>query len=227
MTEFIYKDRGKEKTLVLIPGWATDHKIFETLELDFNYFIPLNFSPFGFESELLNFLKTKGIKDISIFGWSLGGFLAASFASRYPGFIKELILVSIRKKYKSEELVNVRNSLKANKKAYLYKFYNLCLYNKEAVPGFKKDILKVYCRQLELSKLLNELDYLENAVIDIDSLKQIKELTIIHGDSDRVAPLDEVRLIKNELKNARLLILKECGHMPFLEKEFNQLLNHG
>ena len=111
-TRFKYIDRGKENFLVLVPGWASDYKIFDSLDLEYNYIVPVEFSPFDFEEILLETLKTNNIKKASIFGLSLGGFLAAKFASKYPDLIDELTLVGIRKKYKAEEIREVKNNLK-------------------------------------------------------------------------------------------------------------------
>lgn len=226
MTKFIYKDRGKKSTAVLVPGWGTDYRIFEGLDLGFNYLIPLNFSPFEFEEDLLAELKTRDLKHISIFGWSMGGFAGAYFASKHPDIVKKLILVSIRKKYRCEELKIVRDSVSANKKAYLYKFYNLCFHKKETLSAFKASLLKPYCRDLEAKKLLAELDYLETARIDVKGLKDIKDITIVHGDSDRIAPIKEAETIKNELERAVFVPVKEAGHIPFLEKGFGNLISN-
>jgi len=77
---FKYLDRGSDKTIVLIPGWATDYRIFDSLNVKFNYLLPLDFSPDTFENVILNALEEKGIEKVSLFGWSLGAFLAAEFS---------------------------------------------------------------------------------------------------------------------------------------------------
>ena len=38
--KFKYIDRQKPETAVLVPGWATDYRIFDTLDLDYNYLMP-------------------------------------------------------------------------------------------------------------------------------------------------------------------------------------------
>ena len=143
--EFRYIDRAKERLLVLMPGWACDERIFATLDLEFNYLMPLEFSPFTLKKALLERLKKDSLKKVSLFGWSLGGFVAAEFAAKYPDLIDEVILVSIRKRYNLEELAETRKSLTKNKKGYLYKFYTLCFCDKEQNNWFNKNLLKDYC----------------------------------------------------------------------------------
>ena len=103
-----------------IPGWASDHRIFTTLNLEFNYLIPLKFSPFTFEKGLLTAIKEYNTKRFSLFGWSLGGFVGSEFASRHSDLIDEIILVSIRRRYKAKELTEIKRHLNKSKKGCRY-----------------------------------------------------------------------------------------------------------
>jgi len=221
---FKYLDRGQQKTIVLIPGWATDYRIFDSLNLKFNYLLPLNFSPFTFESSILNALKEKGIGKISLLGWSLGGFLAAEFATKYPDLVQELILVSIRKKYKEEEIAGIGELLKKSKRGYLYKFYGQCFSRKISLSRFKKNLLKTYCEEFDLEYLLRTLDYLVKARINTQELAGIGRIKIIHGESDGIAPIDEAREVQEAIAGAQFLTIKDSGHIPFLEADLGKYI---
>ena len=223
--DFKYIGRNKKETIVLIPGWATDYRIFESLELDFNYLIPLEFSPFDFEEALLGALKAANVRKISLFGWSLGGFLAAAFASKHSDLVGELILVSIRKRYQPEELARIEDHLKANRIGYLYKFYQSSLPDKDEFTYFKNGLFKYYCQKLTLDYLSSTLDYFTAAVINPGSLKDIEKITIIHGEDDQIAPIGEAVEIKNGLTQAAFYSIENAGHMPFLKKDFNLCLS--
>ncbi|MBU0880591.1 MAG: alpha/beta hydrolase [Candidatus Omnitrophica bacterium] len=67
---------GAKDTMLLIPGWATDYRIFNNLNIKYNYLLPVEFSPFMFSEDLLAAMKENGIKKISVLGWSMGGFIA-------------------------------------------------------------------------------------------------------------------------------------------------------
>jgi pimeloyl-ACP methyl ester carboxylesterase len=209
---------------VLLPGWASDCRIFTPLDLGFNYLVPLEPSPFNFEKSLLAALKEYNINRISLFGWSLGGFVAAKFASSQPGLIDELILVSVRKRYKEAELAQARKALEKNKKGYLAKFYARCFSDQKELSWFKKNLLKYYCRELSLDYLLRTLDYLKNCEMKPELLDGTAKIKIIHGENDRIAPLQEALDIKNKLPRAKFVGIKGAGHIPFLKKGFGGYL---
>jgi len=221
---FKYLNRGSDKTIVLIPGWATDYRIFDSLNVKFNYLLPLDLSPFDFEVNLLKVLKEKGMKKISLFGWSLGGFLAAEFSTKHPNLIEELILVSIRKKYKQEEMAGIGELLKKSKKGYLYKFYGQCFFKQENLSWFKKNLLKAYCGRFDLEYLLKTLDYLEKAEINTQGLSGIERIKIIHGERDQIAPIDEAREVQENIAGSQLITIKDCGHIPFLEEDLGKYI---
>lgn len=223
-TRFKFRDRGKIDSLVLIPGWASDYRIFETLNLEFNYLIPDMLYPDTFSEGFLKALKENSIKKISLFGWSLGGFLASTFAAKHKDLVDKLILVSVRKKYKEDEIALVRNSLKKNKKGYLYKFYTQCFPKRENMAWFRKNLLKSYCENLNLDYLLTTLDYLGKSTIDTASLKKIEKIKIIHGGNDKIAPIGEARDIAQDIEASDFVSIDTAGHMPFLEGDFSRIL---
>jgi pimeloyl-ACP methyl ester carboxylesterase len=194
--------------------------MFSTLDLRFNYLLPVAFSPFTFEKNLLAALKENNIAKISLFGHSMGGFVASEFASKHTKLIDEIFLVGIRKKYTSEGLKDVRRQLKKNKKAFLYKVYMQSFYNKDELHWFRDNLLKDYCEEFDLGYLLKTLDYLEDAELKPELLNKIKKIKIIHGELDPIAPIQEAADIKNSLPHARFIRIKEAGHIPFLRKDF-------
>lgn len=227
MTSTVFKfiDRGKQNSIVLIPGWATDYRIFDSLELPFNYLMPVSLSPNTFEKALVATLEDNNLHKISLFGWSMGGFLAYEFAIRHVDFVDELFLVSIRKRYQQENIREIEESLKTRKKGFLHWFFDECFCNKEQKPGSKKDLFRIYCREMELDYLLQTLDYLAKVELEPELLQRIQKVTIIHGENDRIAPMKEVIEIKNSVANARFILVKEAGHIPFLEVDIGRYIS--
>src|SRR3989338_4829180 len=198
ISKFKLVDRGFKDTLVLIPGWASDYRIFSTLDINYNYLLTVEFYPFGFNEGLVKLLKEKSISKISLFGWSLGAFLAQDFALIYPEVVNELIFLSIRKRYESKSLEEIKSQILKNKKAFLYKFY-LQLFSeddKDAAVWFKRTLLKDYISEIKIDELVEGLDYLLQAHIQADSLAGFKKLRIFHGEKDSVAPFSEACEIK-------------------------------
>lgn len=228
-TGFKFIDRGFKETIVLIPGWATDYRIFQPLELDFNYLLPLKFLPLNFVEKLKLELDKKKIKKISLFGWSMGAFLAIEFALVNPERVEELILLSIKERFDPVVLKNIELKLEENKQAYLYKFYlNFFSDNdKEELRWFKTRLLKKYLNEMEFGDLKSGLEYLSKARIDFQSLALFKKVRIFHGEEDRIVAFEEALQIKSRLPLAKLIGLKGIGHILFLKKNFTQVFYNG
>ncbi|MDD4894854.1 MAG: alpha/beta hydrolase [Candidatus Omnitrophica bacterium] len=228
-SKFKLFNKGFDKTIVLIPGWASDYRIFNSLELNYNYLLPVEFYPFNFAQDLKDFLDRESIGRVSLFGWSMGGFAAADFAAKNPDRVDELILVSIQKKYVPELLEDIKLKLKQNKKAFLYKLYFNCFSREdnEGLDWFKSHLLMPYVDELSLDELLRGLDYLLAAQINPGSLAGIRKIRIFHGEDDKVASLESARQIKLELPQAEFISLAGIGHTPFLNRQFKEKFING
>ena len=226
-SKFKLINRGFKESIFLIPGWAADYRIFSALELNYNYLLPLEFNPFDFEEDLLEFISSVSVNHLSLFGWSLGAYLAASFAAKEPEKIKELIMISIRKSYDPEILKAIGLKLKKNKQAYLYKFYQDCFSSNDqaGLSWFKDNLFKDYLENMELEELLIGLDYLSRAKIETELLTGINNIKIFHGKDDRVAPFDEAEAIALRLPGAKFIAMHNTGHIPFLSPDFKEKLN--
>lgn len=221
---FKFLGRKKKSFLALIPGWAFDYRIFDTLDLPYNYLLFCGNTFSDFEYSLKEELRKNRIKRVSLFGWSHGGFLACDFTGKNPDIVDEVILVSIRKKYEQETLGNVKKYLKKNKTTFLYKFYRECFSKKEAeaFSWFKKSLMKDYLQNIKLNELLENLAWLSRLQIDKKCLEKIPKIKIVHGAEDKIAPLGEAEEIKDNLPQARLIVFEETGHLPFLRKDFRE-----
>ncbi len=229
MPEFKLIDRGFKDTLALIPGWAADHRIFEPLELDYNYLLPVDFRASDLKESLVKFMDGAGIKNISLLGWSMGGFLAADLAAEKPELVNELILVSIRRKYEPKALEKIKELLKKNKRAYLYSFYLECFScgDKKPFNWFKKSLLRDYVNSMELEGLLDGLDYLSQARIECGALKDLRKVRIFHGEEDAIAPFSQAREVKDGFAQARFVGIEGAGHIPFLNSDFREKFYNG
>lgn len=224
---FKFFDRGFKKTLVLIPGWATDYRIFSGLELNYNYLLPIRFDCFGFKEQLLAQLNKRALEKVSLFGWSLGGFLACGFACAYPERVDELFLLSVQKKYTPEELKNVESRLKKNKRAYLYKFYLGCFSDKgrRSINWFRKNLLEEYLKEFKLGDLLAGLDYLSWARIGPQELGKIKKIITFHSREDQIAPFYKRLRLDSKLTRAKPVLLSGPAHALFLSQNFREVFS--
>jgi pimeloyl-[acyl-carrier protein] methyl ester esterase len=229
-SKFKFFDRGFKDTLVLVPGWATDYRIFSSLELGYNYLIQADFDTGNFNARLSEELRVRAITHVSLCGWSLGGFLAAEFASDNARSIDELILISIRERFDPPVLKDTEAKLRENKKAYLYKFYLEWFSNNDTkkLAWFKKNLLRDYAAGMELKELVAGLEYLADAGIDAQRLTALRKITIVHGSQDKIMPVNEARALASSLPNAKFVCIEGAGHIPFLTRGFiREFKNNG
>ena len=228
MSEFEWRDRGFRETLLLIPGWATDHRIFAPLDLEFNYLVPTSFSPRDFQARLLDALRRHRLGRVAVLGWSLGGYLGLEFAAGHPDRMIEgaVFAVGMREQYGREAVEAVRERLARSRAAYLRRFYEACFSREEteARAWFERELLASYLERMELSRLLEGLDYLAGASLSKESLGRIK-ITFIHGREDRIAPVAPMLGIHERLPAANLVCLEAAGHAAFLNPQFKRVFH--
>lgn len=220
--DFKFVERGYQKTLVLIPGWATDYRIFSGLELNYNYLLPIK-TPVLISAEgLLKALDKELINRISLFGWSMGGFQALDLALKCPLRVEEIILSGVRKQYDPLALEEIGLKIKSNKKAFLRRFYSEC-FSSSANDGwawFKDNLLQFYLDDFRVEELLEGLKYLSQASISLDNLSSINKVMIFHGEQDKISPIEEINEIRSKLSEVKFINIKGAGHIPFFSPEF-------
>jgi len=215
--------RGFAETLLLVPGWATDHRIFAPLDLEFNYLVPVSCSPRDFQESLLSALRRHRLDRVAMLGWSLGGYLALEFARAHPERVMAgaLFAVGMRERYDAAAIEAIKGRLARNKAAYLRRFYGACFSagEREARDWFERELLGSYLDQMELDSLMAGLDYLASA-----SLPDV-QARFIHGREDRIAPIEEMLAMEERRPGASLTCIEGAGHAAFLNPEFKKVFN--
>lgn len=217
--KFKYINRGFEGTMVFLPGWATDHRIFSSLDLKYNYLFPVEYYPQRIEKDLADEMDRLASEKISVFAYSLGAFKAVDFAYDNPEKIDKLYLFALRKKYRRAEINYVRDSLLKNKTAYLNGFHKACFAKRPNMVWFKQNLLKDYCN-IDLEYLLETLDYLAECQLSTEKLSSLNNLRVYHGAKDTIAPMREIAQLC-AVANKNLQIFEDAGHAIFLEEEIN------
>lgn len=223
--EYNFLDRGFSETLLLLPGWATDCRIFTRLNLDYNYLLSDTYFFLQLEKEFPSFLKHYNLHKVSLLGWSLGGFTAYHLGLRYPEKIKEITLAGIRKKYPREAVNEMREAVQKNKKAALYQFYKNCFSRQERdiFKWFKKNLIDQYVDEFQIQYLLDGLDYLEGSEISPATSYPVP-LRFIHGQNDTIAPIQEAIEIADPLPQSQFSCIEGAGHCVFLHPRFSEML---
>jgi pimeloyl-ACP methyl ester carboxylesterase len=154
------------------------------------------------------FLDAKGIAQADLFGHSMGGQLAIAAAAAHPHRFRRLVLVDsagLPELVKRQLLVPFKMMTDA------------CLRHVRMYPSFIRTGLKARApfqglrilRQSGVGTLLEALPM---------------PTLIVWGSHDHVVPIEHGRWMAERIPNARLLVLRGAGHMPFYQqpKEFNR-----
>jgi len=223
---FKFSDGKYKDHLVVIGGWAFDYRIFDRMELPYNYIFFCGESTVDFEAELKKTLDKHNVNEISLLGWSQGAFTACDFAGKNPDLIKEIILAGARQQYEEEGLREIRKYLITNKRAYLYRFYRQCFseIEEDSYQWFRDSLLKSYLKEMSLAQLISSLEQLGQAKIEPEALKKLRRIKIVHGSSDSIAPAAEAAQIAHSLPGSQLITFEKAGHLPFLRKDFKKRL---
>lgn len=194
-----------------------------------------------FFSDIESIRKKFGLKKINIIGHSWGGYKAMQYAIEYPHNLDKLILLNTcPASYEDYQIVYnewVKRMLpyqgeikaieispefaKADLKT-IHKYSNI-LFAPYLYDQKKVNLLNFYVSSesfINGNKIMElfEKDILANPYNLFEDLKKLKISTlIIHGDHD-IVPLETVQRIHNSIKNSELIVLKNCGHFPYVEE---------
>ncbi len=217
-----------EPSVVLLPGWATDGRIFGGVLPGMTAVTSGALRPEGFSRRLAAFLDRTSRGPVTVAGWSLGGFLAAEFARAYPDRVRHLVLVGIRRRYPAPEVEKVRESLLRDRQGCLSGFYAQCFYPSQMAEyrRFRSSLQKEYLREMDGAVLLEGLSYLSSALLAADRFPPCP-VTILHGGRDAVAPPAEAEEIAGESGRASFRLLAGAGHAAFLAEGFETAVADG
>ena len=187
------------------------------------------------------------IEKVNLLGHSWGGFLAMNYALKYPDNIDKIILISTipaSSDYVPEFLENREIRRTEEDKILLNEMMsseNFLSGDAEFMENFTRLFFKSYFHNQEL---VNELTLtfsektarnfipiytlMSKYFTDYDLSQQLSGLQnkifLTHGDDD-VIPLLYIERLNSILPNSELVILKDCGHFPFVENKSELIKN--
>lgn len=225
--EFLVVGEG-DPSVVLLPGWATDGRIFEGVLPGVTAVTTGPLRPEGFAARLAAFLDRAVRRPVTVVGWSLGGFLAAEFALEYPDRVRRVVLVGIRRAYPEGEVAAILRSLATVPGGTLSGFYARCFYPSQmsAYRRFRSGLQEAYLREMDVGALREGLSYLAGANLSGGTLPACP-VAIVHGVDDVIAPLAEAEGVARECESATFHPLPGAAHAAFLADGFRALMADG
>ena len=173
----------------------------------------------GFVDVLDRFLTAIGIAKASLLGHSLGGWIVAAFALRFPERIDKLVLNDAAGI--DEGTIPIPVDLKISTRASLRDAFECMFYDKDIVTEALVDL--AYSLHLERGDgytIRSVLQTLGNPWEKLDGkLGGLSAPTLIlWGENDAVTPLSMAHAFHREIAGSRLQVIARCGHLPPLEQ---------
>lgn len=230
-----YYDIGSGPALVLIHGiggdaddWAfclqalsASHRVVALDLLGFGRSDKphIDYSIAGFVEVIELFLQTLEIERATLIGGSLGAWIGAAFALRFPDVVNKLILVDAAGV--SVEATELPIDLHVSTRAHVREVFEQLFYDKALATDDLIDL--AYEQHLERgdgytihSVLQNLRSGRERLDDTIANLKM--PVLIVWGEQDAMIPVETARRLHQLIRNSRLEVIPRCGHLPALEK---------
>jgi pimeloyl-ACP methyl ester carboxylesterase len=182
-----------------------------------------------FISFLEEFLQTLGIERPHIIGSSFGGHIAAEYAIRNKRYVDRLVLASPAGIMRTSTptldhyiMAALYPTYENAFKAFVNMAYDSSAVNDEIVRDFVKRMNLPNAKYAFISTLLG-MRYSPPLRGRLSNI--IAPTLIIWGDYDMMIPIQYSKDFR-EVPNSELVIIKECGHTPYVEKPktFNRIV---
>ena len=237
--EFKYVESGLGQPIIILHGLMGGLSNFKGVlkhfpEKGYKVIIPelpvyslpvLNTSVKSLSQFLLKFILHKGLKDVILFGNSLGGHVGLLFTRDYPELVKGLILTGSSGLYENNmgDGYHKRGDYEYIKVKSEAVFYDPKTATKEIVD-------EVFETVNDRNKLVRTLALAKSAIrhnMSKDLPKMKTPVAIVWGAQDSVTPPNVADEFHELLPDSNLYWIDKCGHAPMMEHpdQFNSILD--
>jgi pimeloyl-ACP methyl ester carboxylesterase len=180
---------------------------------------PLTHSPLQWNVEALAHPSAGLPKRLALVGSSFGSLVSLAFSLAYPERVRALVLVSpVASVHRVRRLALSLSTLVRMPKPFAYLFAPTVarvLGGRQLPPEGRAEIVRE-ARRLSPLELLRRL----RDVLDADFLGALERLRVptlvIQGARDRLVPLRYARDVAARIPGARLEVLREASHLPYM-----------
>ncbi len=223
---------ASDPLLVFLPGTLCDEQLWKYQTAVFPNHRVVSLRHQSSIPEMIDSVSAVEARSFVLIGFSMGGHIAQEFAIRFPERVEKLVIIAASSEgYPPEEKRKVSASLELIRRGTftgisdrrLRDFLHPKAYANEEVRrtihGMSgNDAKEVYLRQLEATLDRPHL---------LASMKDLKmDVTFIAGREDQIVPLPSITRSQQNVPNAKIFVIEECGHFVPLEHpgQLNQLL---
>jgi 3-oxoadipate enol-lactonase len=174
--------------------------------------------------DLNGLLEHIGVETSHIFGISMGGMIAQHFALLYPGKVKTLILGATtcggsHRIMPDMEAINVLFDTERMKKITPEERARETLpfvFSQQFIDNNQSLIQELLAKMVGHVTPLHGYTRQTGAIMGHDTYERLPDIKaptlVIAGDSDKLVPMENSRIIASRIPNAELVILKNMGH---------------
>ncbi|HEV2884507.1 MAG TPA: alpha/beta hydrolase [Pyrinomonadaceae bacterium] len=189
---------------------------------------------------LASLLKELGIENTLVLGSSYGGAVAATLALDHPELVKKLVLVGavtnnkptrymLMRLFGSPIIGDILSPLLVGSRTLL-RMRMKRVYDRHA---WVLDERRVDARHLPLRTrgahraIIRTVRHWDAERVSREAHKLTQPTLILWGDSDREVPLRDGHRLQEEIRGSRLIVFRECGHLPHEEypQEFTKIVS--
>ncbi len=163
-----------------------------------------NFSIRLFANDVLSYLDKNKISTVSIFGYSMGGYVALYLAKHHPQKIKKIITLATKYKWDEAIAANESAMLQPEKIQEKLPEFAANLQKRHAPNDWKKLLAKTAAMLTDMGK--------DNPLKKEDYKSIQHPVLVLLGDKDKMVTLDETEEICSSLPNAQMQILSDTPH---------------
>lgn len=158
----------------------------------------------GFAEEVKQFIDSESLGKVSIFGYSMGGYVAMYLAKHYPGTVGKIITLATKFHWDEDTAAKETKMLNAEKTEEKVPAFAQQLAKRHAPNDWKELFAKTAEMLVGMGKdnpiKLEEYSAIENACM------------ILLGDRDKMITLDETLNVYRTLPNAQMGMLPATQH---------------
>ncbi len=171
------------------------------------------------------FAKELKLTKFHLVGNSMGGAIVGIYAADYPEMVNTLALfdaAGVKSPVKSELFLLLqkgKNPLVVEDVNSYDKLLEFVYVKPPQLPSFMKEHLaeKAVAAAPFNKKIFKDMGA-ESFILESKLNKITAPTLIVWGDSDRVLSISSVPIFEKKIKNSKSVIIKECGHVPMMEK---------
>ena len=241
---WVYLEGGKGETILFVHGFGMEKDGWGLFLKPFSKYYRLivpdlpgfgensrvESSDYGVPSQvkrLNRFVETIGVNRFHLVGSSMGGYIAGFYASEYPEKVKSLALFNPAGVKSPAPSDMWRRYAERGEIALLYKtkqgfedLLALLFYGVPPVPGPCKNYFAALggSNYAFYGKVLRDLE--QGGMFQLEPrLSRVEARTLVlWGANDRILHVSAAEKFRKGLKNVKVVILDQCGHVPFFEK---------